>query len=99
MAADVWIGAGGAGLAVAAAVLRWKSRSRRVAVGASLVVAAGWTLVAQFLLKPLVPGPVLAVVILGGITLAILLTAVIGGRRKRLPRRGGSRPTCDTLDT
>jgi hypothetical protein len=87
MAADVWIGVGGAGLAVAAAVLRWKSRSRRVAVGASLVVAAGWTLVAQFLLKPLVPGPVLAVILLGGLTLGIFLTAIIGSRASRAPKR------------
>ncbi|SEC27904.1 hypothetical protein SAMN04489727_3195 [Amycolatopsis tolypomycina] len=80
MAADVWIGVGGACLAVAAAVLRAKSRRRPVVVAASLAVAAGWALVAQFLLKALFPGAVLAVVILGGIVLGILLAAFLGGR-------------------
>ncbi len=77
------IGLGGVLLALAAAALRWKSRSRRVGVAASLVVAAGWTLAAQFLIKPLVPGPVLAVLILGGLTLGILLIAVIGSHSSR----------------
>lgn len=67
------IGVGGLLLVAAAAVLRWKAR---VPVVASLAGCAGWALAAQFLLKPLVPGPVLAVVLLSGITLAILVTAV-----------------------
>ncbi|MDQ7802269.1 hypothetical protein Q5425_00900 [Amycolatopsis sp. A133] len=97
MGADVWIGVGGACLVVAAAVLRWKSRSRPVVVAASLVVAVGWALVAQFLLKPLVPGPVLAVVLLAGLTFGILLTAVVGGRGHH-GRTSEPRSTCDRLD-
>ncbi|MDX3193770.1 hypothetical protein PV458_35660 [Streptomyces sp. MN03-5084-2B] len=79
------IGLGGVLLALAAAALRWRSRSRWVSVAASLVVTAGWTLAAQFLLKPLVPGPVLAVIILGGLTLGILLTAVVGAHSSGKP--------------
>ena len=77
------IGLGGVLVVAAAAFLRWKSRSRRVAVIAGLAVQAGWMVVALFLVKPLVSGTVLAVVLLGGITLGILLTAIIGGRQGR----------------
>ena len=50
---------------------------------AGLAAQAGWLLVALFLIKPLVPGTVLAVILLPGITIGILLTAVIGGRSHR----------------
>ena len=83
MPADVWIGAGGAVLIAAAAVARQRARraDRKWAVAtASVLVFAGWILVAEFIVKPLVPGMVTAAVLLGGLTLGILLTAVVGGR-------------------
>ncbi|KDN19965.1 hypothetical protein [Amycolatopsis rifamycinica] len=84
------IGLAGVLLVAAAAVLRRKARHRWVAVAASFAVMAGWALAAQFLLKPLVPGPVLAVIILGGLTLGILLAAFLGGRRGATPPPGAS---------
>ncbi|WIX89192.1 hypothetical protein [Amycolatopsis sp. DG1A-15b] len=87
MAAEVWIGVGGAVLMAAAAFARAKARRKWVAVAAGVLVLAGWTLVGQFLIKPLVPGPVLAVILLGGLTLGILLTAIIGSRASRAPKR------------
>ncbi|MEV7094509.1 hypothetical protein AB0M80_16915 [Amycolatopsis sp. NPDC051045] len=87
MPAEVWIGAGGAVLMAAAGFARAKASRKRVAVTAGVLVFAGWTLVGQFLVKPLVPGPVMAAVLLGGITLGIILTAIIGGRAKRAPKR------------
>jgi hypothetical protein len=90
MPADMWIGVGGVVLVAAAAYVRAKVRRKGAAVAAGLLVAVGWTLVAQFLFKPLVPAPVVAGILLGGLTLMILLTAVIGsrsGRAKRAPKR------------
>ncbi|ADJ44248.1 hypothetical protein AMES_2425 [Amycolatopsis mediterranei S699] len=85
MAADVWIGVGGAVLLAAVAFARAKARRKWVAVAAGVLVLSGWTLVGQFLLKPLVRAPVLAVILLSGITLGILLTAIIGSRASRPP--------------
>ena len=75
------IGAGGLLLVVVAGVVRWKSRGKRLAVFAYVVALAGWSLTAQFLLKPLVPHSVTAAVLLGGITAGILTAAVIGKRQ------------------
>ncbi len=75
------IGVGGLLLVVVAGVVRWKSRGKRLAVLAYFAALAGWSLVAQFLLKPLIPRSVMAAVLLGGITAGILAAAVIGRRR------------------
>ena len=75
------IGVGGLLLVVVAGVVRWKSRGKRLAVFTSVVALAGWSLAAQFLLKPLVPPSVVAAVLLGGITACIIAAAVIGKRR------------------
>ncbi|WP_307793348.1 hypothetical protein [Amycolatopsis sp. MtRt-6] len=77
----MWIGVGGAVLVAVAVVVRAKAKSRVLTVLASAAVSAGWLLVALFLVEPLVPGPVLAVVLLAGITVGIFLAAVVGGRR------------------
>jgi hypothetical protein len=86
MPSGVWIGIAGVVLVAAGAIVRAKTGRKAVAASASLAVFAGWAGILQFLFKLLVPGPVLAVVILAGIAVAILLTAVIGGRSGRAKR-------------
>ncbi|MFB9685328.1 hypothetical protein [Amycolatopsis plumensis] len=86
MPTEVWIGVGGAILIAAAAFARRKANRKWAQVAASGLVLAGWTLVAHFLVKPLVPASVLAGVILGGCTLGIFLAALIGGRSGRSGR-------------
>ncbi|WNV87108.1 hypothetical protein [Umezawaea sp. Da 62-37] len=78
---DYLIGVCGLILVVVAGVVRWKSQGKRLAVLACLLALAGWSLVAQFLLKPLVPASAMAAVLLGGIVAAVLAAAVIGKRR------------------
>jgi len=95
---SVWIGLGGVAVMIAAGVVRRKVRRRWAAVAASLVALAGWGVMVQFLIKPLVSGPALAVIILGGISVTIFLTAIIGGRAKQAPKGDDPRPNCDTLD-
>lgn len=89
MTADAWVGMGGVGLIVAGVLLRWKVRTRRrpKALAAALVMF-GWMLVAEFVIRPLVPTPVVVAVLLGGITVAIFLAAFLGGRRGRRPPPG-----------
>jgi predicted benzoate:H+ symporter BenE len=85
MTADTWVGVGGAVLMAGGVLLKWKARRRvpkAVAVGLPLF---GWMLFAEFLLRPLVPTPVVVAVLLGGITLGIFLAAFLGGRRGRRP--------------
>ncbi|MEV6875086.1 hypothetical protein [Amycolatopsis sp. NPDC051128] len=72
-----------------------KTGRKRVAVVAGAVMILGWTLVAHFWIQPLLPAPVVAGVLLGGITLGILLTAVIGGRAKKAPESDDRRPPAD----
>jgi peptidoglycan/LPS O-acetylase OafA/YrhL len=99
MSPEAWIGLGGAAVMIAAGVVRRKVRRRWAAVTTSVVAFAGWVLMVQFVIKPLVSGPALAVIILGGITVVILLTAVIGGRAKQAepepPGRDDRRPPAD----
>jgi uncharacterized membrane protein YdjX (TVP38/TMEM64 family) len=80
---SLWIGVGGAVLVAAGALLARKARRKWLKAIAAWIPFAGWTLVAHFLIQPLLPPPVVAAVLLGGITLGILLTAVIGGRQGR----------------
>ncbi len=83
-------------LVAVAAVVRRKTRRRWVDVTASQVALAGWVVAAHFLLQPLIPASVLAVVILAGSTLAILLTAVIGGRAHSSGKPAdGTRPSAN----
>jgi len=86
MPSEAWIGAVGVVLVAAAVVLRRKSPKKRAAVVASLLASAGWTLVAHFWIQPLVPAPVMAGILLGGMTLGIFLAAIIGGRSGRAKR-------------
>jgi hypothetical protein len=60
-------------------------RVRRVWVRrvVGVVALAGWSVGMQFLLKALVPTRVLAVVLLGGIVVAIGVAAVVGSRQNR----------------
>ncbi len=83
MSPDAWIGIGGAVLIAAAAFARRKANRKWAQVAASGLVLAGWTLVAHFLIKPLVPAPVLAGLLLGGSALGIFLTAIIGAHSSR----------------
>jgi hypothetical protein len=75
------IGVGGLLLALVAGLVQWKSRGKRLALFSYVMALAGWSLAAQFLLKPLVPHSVVAAVLLAGITAGILAAAVIGKRR------------------
>jgi hypothetical protein len=79
----VLIGIGGLALVVAAAAVRWRSSGKWPTRIAYSVMLIGWTLVAQFLLKPLVPAPVVAAILLGGITASILAAALVGSHRTR----------------
>jgi membrane associated rhomboid family serine protease len=81
-----FVGVGGLVLVVAAGVVRWRSRDKRLIAAACFVALAGWSLAAQFLLKPLVPRSVVIAALLGGITAGVLAAAVIGSRRTRQPR-------------
>lgn len=94
---EVWIGAGGVVLVAAAVVLRRKSRKKWAAVVAALLAPAGWTLVAHFWIQPLLPGPVVAGILIGGSTLGIFLAAIIGGRsgRAKPPPSDDRRSTTD----
>ncbi|OXM60665.1 hypothetical protein [Amycolatopsis vastitatis] len=80
---DLWIGVGGAVLIVAGGLLLRKARRKWLKAIAAWTPLAGWMLVAQFWIKPLVPSMVLAFVLLGGIVVGIALTAIIGGRSGR----------------
>ncbi|WP_410642850.1 hypothetical protein [Amycolatopsis sp. lyj-346] len=95
MPTPVWIGLGGAAVMIAAGVIRRRAHRRWAAVAASLVALAGWGVMVQFLIKPLVSGPALAVIILGGITVTIFLTAIVGGRAKQAPESDDRRSPPD----
>lgn len=88
-----WPGVVGVVLMVAAGTVRWRWGRGRLGVVAYVMACAGWALVAQFVLGPLVPAPVTAAILLGGITVGILAAAVLGTRRARRADGSGPRVT------
>ncbi|WP_410568550.1 hypothetical protein [Amycolatopsis sp. cmx-4-61] len=82
MPTDVWIGSGGAVLAVAALFVQHKASRKWAKTTAAAFAGVGWVLAAH-LLTWLVPGVIVAWLVIGGSTLGIFLTALIGGRSGR----------------
>ncbi|GHG33969.1 MULTISPECIES: hypothetical protein [Amycolatopsis] len=104
MPTEGWIGSGGAVLAVAALFAQHKASRKWAKLTAAAFAGVGWVLAAH-LLTWLVPGVVVGWLVIGGSTLGIFLTALIGGRSGRSSRpdrtdppptaRDDRRPTTD----
>jgi len=83
MNADLAIGIGALVLLAVSILVGVRGRRVWVRRASTVGVLVGWSGVAQFLLAPLVPARVLAMILLSGIVVAILTAAVVGTRRSR----------------
>ena len=94
MVTNLVLGVGGVILVLAGGAVQAKPKGKWQVVAGTLVSAVGSVLVLGFLIRPFVPGMVMAFVLLGAITVGIFLVVFAGLRQaRRLRGQGpGARP-------
>jgi ABC-type lipoprotein release transport system permease subunit len=87
---ELVLGIAGVVVMVVAAVALREVEKPRPRLLVQLLGLVGWAMVTHFLIARLVPSDVVAYVVLGGITLAVLAAAVVGARKARREGRSAA---------